>query len=215
MLLCNLVAEATLISLVLIVDAVELKLNHVEKGILGEYHIENVGGVVEGHTDSLDPALALHFVCKLICACRLVFGIIISALRVHKIDIKVLNAAALELCLEEPGKILCRLEEGGRELVGQNVGLSRISRGEAIAQNELAVATDIVLRGVKIVETCRKICVKHRGGALAVNLAVGAGGQTHTSKAEITLYLIVKAHLLFSLIPSTYFLIAAKDSSLM
>ena len=129
-------------------------------------------------------SLGLQFKSGFVGAALLEMRIIPRSLRVHQIEIEIIDAAGFKLTFEEGTDISLGLEEIRRQLVGQYVAVARIAAGKTGFQCFLALALQISVRGVKIVEARVQKSVNHTVRLGYVNFAV-LHRQTHTSEAEI------------------------------
>ena len=89
---------------------------------------------------------------RLIRAALLEVVIVDKTLRVHQIEVEILDAADLELALEKRADVCLGLEIVRRQLVGQDVLLARIAACQAGLERLFALALDVAVRSVKIVE---------------------------------------------------------------
>ena len=192
----DLVALARLDRGVLIVGIIELYLHSLDLGVLGEYPVEHFGSIVEGEADVLHLTLALEVKGGFISAALLVFFKSRSILCVHKVEVEVLYSAGLELALEEWTDVLLTLEVRAGKLICENVALAGVSGNEAVADSGLALATEVAVRCIKVIEACRHKLVDHLGEYLIVYhlgiLVYLLHRQTHAAEAEI-LFSIGKA----------------------
>jgi hypothetical protein len=107
---------------------------------------------------------------------------------VHKIKIEILNAAYLELFLKKRDYLLLGIKEVGRELVGKDVSLAGIARGQAFSDRDLAFSVYVSVRGIKIVEARFNKGIDHLRRLLVVYVAV-FHRKPHTTEAKILFYL--------------------------
>ena len=73
----------------------------------------------------------------------------------------------------------------GRKLVGQNVPVSWIPGGKAGFNGLLALAVDVTVGGIKIIETSRHVQIHHFGEFLDVDAFIRKGRQAHQAKAQL------------------------------
>ena len=192
-LLADLEAEARLYCGIVVVEVIELYLNDLEFGIFGEDLIENVGGIVEGKSYVLDLALCLKLKCGLIRAASLVFFVRAAVLRVHKIEVKIVDAAYFELLFKEGSYFLIRVEIVDRELIGEDIAISGIAGGEAFFKRDLTCSAEIAVRGVEIVKSVFNKRVYHTGKLGVIDL-IAVHGKAHTAESKILFY-VSKRHI--------------------
>ena len=148
----DLIALAALHRGIIVVDVVELDLHDLNFGILGQNALEHLGAVVERDADVANFALFFERRRRLICAALLEVVIVDKTLRVHQIEVEILDATDLELALEKRANVCLGLEIVRRQLVGQDVLLARIAACQAGLERLFALALDVAVRSVKIVE---------------------------------------------------------------
>ena len=152
MLPAHLIAPAALDGGIVVVQIVELDLHHLDVRIVGEDLLQHLGGVVEGDAHMAHLALRLQPERRLVCMALPEMGIVPRPLRVHQIKVEVFHAAGRQLALKEGPDVRLGLEEVGRQLVRQDVALPGIAAGETLPQRRLALALQIAVGGVEIVE---------------------------------------------------------------
>ena len=157
----HVVAGAALNGVIVVIGVVELNLHDLDFGIRRQDLVEHVGGIVERESDVADPALFFEFKRRLIRAAALKLLKILRVLRVHQIEIEVLHAAPRELIFKERTNILLSLKIGVRELIHQHETFARIARGETFAVGKFALARDVPVRRVEIVESFGEERVYH------------------------------------------------------
>ena len=148
----DLVAFAALHLRVVVIRVVELELHRLDRRILRQNLLQHLRAVVEGEADVANPALRLQHERRLIRAALLEVVIVDKTLRVHQIEVEILDAADLELALEKRADVCLGLEIVRRQLVGQDVLLARIAACQAGLERLFALALDVAVRSVKIVE---------------------------------------------------------------
>ena len=185
------------------VQIVELELHHFHQGALCQDLIQNIGGVMEGHAQMTDPAGFLQCQNGLVSLAVLVLLEIVAAQGMHQVEIKVFHAAGCQLLLKNGQDVRLGLEEVAGELVGKYIAFSGITAGQAVAQGELALAVEIAMGGVKIVETGLHEGVYHPGGQLQIHI-LADHGQTHKAKTEILLDVFHKMLLIDFFLVKTY-----------
>ena len=110
--------------------------------------------------------------------------IIRQSLRVHEVKVKILDAAGVQLALEERTDIRLGLEEIRRQLVRQDIAVAGIAARETFAQRKLAFALQIAVRGVEVVEARAQKGVDHFRRLRDVDL-FALHRQAHEAKAKI------------------------------
>ena len=182
----DLIAKAGLDCGVVIVDVVELKLNDLNFGICDKDFFEHRGLIVEGDAEMLDLTLLFEFEGGFVCAARLIFFEQLLILRVHEVEVEVFDTAASELSLEEGTDVLILFEEGGGELIGQDIGFARIAGGEAFLQCLLAFSADVIVCGIEIIEAVFEEGIDHFGELDIVD-GVTVHREAHAAEAEVFL----------------------------
>ena len=140
---------------------------------------------MEGDTEVTDLALSLEIESGLVSASGLVLLKIVSVLRVHKVKVEVIHSAGFKLAFKKRTDILFFFKVIAGELVCENVGLARIARGKGSLESRLALAFNVSVSRVKIVEARSHKYVYHFGELLGVDLAVIEHGEAHASKSEV------------------------------
>ena len=133
-----------------------------------------------------DLALGLELEGRLVGMTLFIVAVIARALGVHEIKVEVINAAGLQLALEEGPDIRLCLEKVAGQLVGEDVLFARIAAGQAGLERRLALALNVAVRGVEIVEARFEERVHHAAGFGRVDLRA-VHGQAHTAEAEVLL----------------------------
>ena len=131
-----------------------------------------------------DLALGLQLLGDLIGVTFLEMGVVPGPLGVHQVEIEIVHPAGLQLALKEGPDVLLRLKEVGGELVGQDVLLPGIAAGEAGLQRPLALALQVAVGGVEVVEARAQEGVDHFRRLRDVDL-FALHRQAHESKAKI------------------------------
>ena len=80
--------------------------------------------------------------------------------------------------------------------IGQNIALTRVAAGQALADGQFAFPVDIAVRRVEVVKARLQKVVDHFLDLLGVHV-LPQHGQTHAAKAEISFDLIHFASPLF------------------
>ena len=106
------------------------------------------------------------------------------SLRVHQIKIKILHAAGVELIFKARADIRLGLEEIRRQLVRQHIAAARIAAGETGLQRRLALALQIAVGCVEIIEARIQKRVDHFCRFCQVDLAV-FHRQAHKDETEV------------------------------
>ena len=161
MLSAHLVALFRLDRGVVIICIVELYLHYIYFGVIGEDFIKKFRIIVEGKAYVLYLSFSLQLLRYLISTAKLIFSVIISVLRVHKVEIEVFDSARFKLTFKCRADILLSLKEMGRELVSKHIAIPWIAGCKAFAQRGLALAVKISLSSVKIVEAVFKKGIYH------------------------------------------------------
>lgn len=183
-LLAHLVDLPALHRQILVVGVVELDLHHLDLGILGEDLLQDGGLVVEGDAYVADEALLLQGEGGLIGPAALELGEVAAALGVHQIEVEVVHAAGGQLAAEEGLDIRLGLEIGVGELVGEEKAVPGIAAGQRLPDGQLALAADVAVGGVEIVEAGVQEGVHHLLGLPDVHLFFDHG-QAHHAEAEV------------------------------
>ena len=101
----------------------------------------------------------------------------------HQEKVEILDAAGLQLALEEREDIFLLFEEGRGQFVRQNIALTRVAARQALAQRQLALALDVAVGGVEIVEAAREKEIDHLFELLDVHV-LADHRQAHAAEAE-------------------------------
>ena len=184
----DLVAFAALHGGIFIVEIVELELDGLDVRIFGQDLFEDLCAVVEGDADVADLPLGLERKSRLIGAVRLEILKDLRALRVHQIIVEIVHAAGRQLLLEHGADVRLGVEEVFRQLVRQQKALARIAAGETVAERQLALALQIAVRRVKIVEARVQKRIHHAAGLRRVHF-LSLHRQAHKTEAEFSLEL--------------------------
>ena len=123
----DLVAETGLDVSVFKVQIVELELNYLDGGLLGEDGLQHVGGVVEGDTHVADLALCLQLRSDFKGAVTGIVAVIPLIERVEEEEVEVVDTAGLQHGLEVRTDIRLGLEEVGGELVGEDIAVAGVA----------------------------------------------------------------------------------------
>ena len=75
-----------------------------------------------------------------------------EALGVHQVEVEILHAAGLELGLKQRADVRLALEKTFGELVGEDKTVPGVAAGQALPQGQLALALEVAVGGVEIVE---------------------------------------------------------------
>ena len=169
---------------VLIVQIVELNLNHLNLGIFRQNLIQNLGGVVEGNAQMADFSLRFQLQGCLIGPGLLVLLEALPALGVHQVKVKILYTAGLQLALEQGADILLLLKVVSGQLVGQDVAVPGVPGGQAFLQGQLAFSVDVSMGGVEIVEALFQKGIHHLFRLRNVHF-LADHGKPHETKAKI------------------------------
>ena len=140
--------------------------------------------VMERDAHMADLALGLEGKGRLIGAAGLEMRIVALALRVHQVEVKILDAAGLEPLLKQWADVRLGLEEVRRQLVGQDIAVAGIAAGEAGLQRGLALALQIAVGGIEVVEARVQKRVHHAACLREVDLAV-LHRQKHAAEDEV------------------------------
>ena len=182
----DLIAPAALDGQIVIVHIVELDLHRLDLGVLGEDLLQELGPVVEGDAHMAHLALLLQLKGRLVGAALLVVGIAALALGMHQIEVEVIDAAGLQLAFEQGADIRLGLEEAAGKLVGQDVLVPGVAAGEAGLQRRLALALDVAVGGIKIIEARVQERIHHLLRFLQIHL-IAVHGQAHAAESKIFL----------------------------
>ena len=169
---------------IVVVQIVELDLYHLDVRIVGEDLLQHLGGVVEGDAHMAHLALRLQPERRLVGMALPEMGIVPRPLRVHQIKVEVFHAAGRQLALKEGPDVRLGLEEVGRQLVRQDVALPGIAAGETLPQRRLALALQIAVGGVEIVEARVQKGVHHLFRLRDVHV-LAVHRQPHAAEAEV------------------------------
>ena len=180
----DLVAGAALDRDVVPVKVVELQLHAFDLGVLGQDLVQDLGGVVEANAKVTHAAVAYQLVGLLIGTEALVLGVALAALRVHEQQVEVLDAAGGKLLLKQWDNLLGAVEVAVGELVHQEVLVAGVAAGERLADGGLALALQVDVGGVKVVEAGGQEGVHHLAELRDIDLAVLQSRQPHAAKAE-------------------------------
>ena len=127
----DLIALAALDGGIVIVNIIELNLHDLDRGILCQDLLEQLGAAMKRNADVADLALFLQSKRRLISAAGLEMAIVLRALRMHKVEIKIIDPAVLELALEQRTDVRLGLEKVLRQLVRQDVAVAQITARQA------------------------------------------------------------------------------------
>ena len=166
------------------VHIVQLDLHHLDLGIFGEDLVQNWGFIVEGDAKVLDFTFCEQFQRSLVTTQGFVPPEAVGILGMHQVEVKILHTAGFQLLLEQGTDILVFLDEVAGEFIDQDVLVPGIAGGQAFFQRKFALAAQIAVGGIKIVEACRQEGIHHFVGFFNVHLAV-YHRQTHTAEAEV------------------------------
>ena len=180
----DLVAPAALHGGIVVVHIVELQLHGLELRVFGQDAVEHLRAVVERDADMAHLALGLERERRFIGAAGLEMLKIFHALRVHQIEVEIVHAAGGELAFKKGADVRLRFEEVRRQLVGQNIVLTRIAARQAGLQRRFAPPVQIAVGGVKIVEAGCQKGVHHLLRLREVDL-LSLHRQAHKAKAKI------------------------------
>ena len=180
----DLIALAALDRGIVIVNIIELDLHDFDRGILCQDLLEQLGAAMKRNADVADLALFLQSKRRLISAAGLEMAIVLQALRMHEVEIKIIDAAGLELALEHRADVRLGLEKVLRQLVRQDVAVAQITARQAGLERLFALALQIAVRRVKIVEACVQKCVYHAVRLRDIDLAV-LHRKAHKAKTEV------------------------------
>ena len=173
----DLIAGAALDSEIVVVRVVEPDLDGFDLRIVRQDLLEHLRAVMERAAHMADLALGLEGKGRLIGAAGLEMQIVARALRVHQVEVKILDAAGLELLLKQRADVRLGLEEVRRQLVGQDIAVAGIAAGEAGLQRGLALALQIAVGGIEVVEARVQKRVHHAACLREVDLAVCIGSR--------------------------------------
>ena len=180
----DLVAPAALHGGIVVVHIVELQLHGLELRVFGQDAVEHLRAVVERDADMAHLALGLERERRFIGAAGLEMLKIFHALRVHQIEVEIVHAAGGELAFKKGADVRLRFEKVRRQLVGQNIVLTRIAARQAGLQRRFAPPVQIAVGGVKIVEAGCQKGVHHLLRLREVDL-LSLHRQAHKAKAKI------------------------------
>ena len=105
-------------------------------------------------------------------------------LGVHQVKVEVIHSTGLQLAFEEGPDVRLGFEEAVGELVRQDVLLPGVTAGEGHLQGRLALALDVAVGSIEVVEAPVQKGVYHALGLLYVYL-FPIHRQTHTAEAEV------------------------------
>ena len=195
----DLITAAALYALILIIRVIELELHRLDFGILVEYHIEHLGRVVEGEADVPDKSLLTELERGFIRPALLEFNEVLRVLRVHQIEVEIIDPSCFELTFEEGADILLLFKIRAGKLIGQKEAVTWIACGKAFLYRKFRLAADIAVRGIEIIESVGKERVDHLLCLLDINFLFDHG-KPHAAETEIAVYLrkkLVLDHVLF------------------
>ena len=112
MLYRNVIARLALHGGIVVIKIVNLELNRLNKGLFGKNHIKNIGGIVEGHCDMLNPALLLKPSYNFKGVTPLVLFVKLAVKAMEKVKIKIIHAAELKLIFKKGQNILLLFKIG-------------------------------------------------------------------------------------------------------
>ena len=183
----GLVALAGLYRNAVVIEIVELDLNKLELGVIGEDLVEQLGAVVIGEAEVLDKSLFLLLLYEIEAAVLVCTEKRVGVYVVQQIVIEIACAGLFKLLVEKTLGIALCLYADKRKLVGKQEGFTGMTLYQSLANYDLAGVFVIHICGVEIGETVLKEGVYH----LAENLVIYRGGvvfvhkrQTHTAKSE-------------------------------
>ena len=113
------------------------------------------------NAEMTDFALGLQHKGWFISTAFLKMTIRVLSLRVHEIEIKIVNAACVQLALEERAKICFGLGEVADQLARQNVMVAGIMAGQAGLQRQFTLALNIAVCRVEVIEACVQKSIYH------------------------------------------------------
>ena len=184
-LLADLIAQSALDLGILIVQVVELQLDKLDLRPCGENLIQHLGGIVEGHAHMAQLPRGLAFQSDLIGMGIPVLFKPGGAHGVHQEEVEVFHAAFFQHQVDEGPDLLFFFEAAG-ELVRQHIALPGIAVGQALLHRLLALALDVGVGGVEIVEARGQEGIHHLTGGFHVHFFADHG-QAHHAEAEVFL----------------------------
>ena len=101
-----------------------------------------------------------------------------------QIEVEVVNAAGIQLGLEQGQDLLLGFKAVEGQLVGEDVAFSGITAGEGFLQSLFAFAAVVGMGGVEVVEAGFQEGVHHGAQLFHINLVL-FHGKTHAAEAEI------------------------------
>ena len=184
MLAAHVIAFAAFDAFVFIIQIIELQLHEFHLRMIRENLVQNRRLVVERQPHMADLALRLQLQRRLIRVAFLVVIVVVAVLRMHQVEVEIIDAANLQLLVKHHADVLLRLEIAFRQLVGQEIFFTRITAGQTMLQRLLATAADIAVRRVEVVETTFDKQIRHAADLLQIDLPV-LHGETHAAKAKL------------------------------
>ena len=160
----HLIALAALHGRVVVIHIVELQLHDLHLGIVGQNLLQHLGTVVEENAHMADLALGLEGEGRLVGAALLIVAVVACTLRMHQVIIKVFHAAGRQLAFKQGADIGLGLKEVAGQLVGQDIAIPGIAAGQAGLQRRFALALNIAVGGIKVVEARLQKSVHHTAG---------------------------------------------------
>ena len=101
-----------------------------------------------------------------------------------QIKIKIIHTTGFQLLLEQGTDIFLLLETRGRQLVGKNVTVPGITGSQTFLNGKLALADEITVRGIEIIETVFKKQVNQLNGLRNIHF-LAIHRQAHEAKTEV------------------------------
>ena len=124
----DLIAGAALDGGIVVVRVVEPDLDGFDLRIVRQDLLEHLRAVMERDAHMADLALGLEGKGRFIGAAGLEMRIVARALRVHQVEVKILDAAGLELLLKQRADVRLGLEEVRRQFEVNLFGMARLIR---------------------------------------------------------------------------------------
>ncbi len=187
MFVANLQTLARLNGGIVEVKVIELNLHGFDLRIAAENFIQYFRRIVKGDPDVLYPPFRLEFERLLVSAATLELYKVFPVLRVHKIEVEIIDAAYFQLAFEKRTDVRFRLEIGLRQLIRKNIFPPGVSFYKAIAQSGFALSADIYVCRIEIIETAFYKRIDHFV-KLGMVYFIAVHGQTHTAESEIFTY---------------------------
>ena len=168
---------------VLVIQIVELDLDELDLRIGRQDAVQNLRGVVEGEADVADLSLGLELEGGLVGPAGLEVLEVAGVLGVHQVEVEIFRAAGLELPLEQGTDLGLGLKEDVGQFVREQIAVSGIAGGQALAEGGLAFAAVVAVGRVEVVEAGLEEGIRHPANLGGVDL-LAVHREAHAAEAE-------------------------------